>query len=347
MNGEGPPQELRSAQFVPSTLAVPGADLLNRLTPDLRQDPRTALRDMRLREPHRTILADRARQEGLEFADESRADDYDPRQSRVFTVLRGRNVELILVQIDDWVVNDGGNIGALTEVGYAFRGKRVCILSIGVDAPAKGLDTLRRRWKNDLQIEGEFVPWRYVAELEGGLHSLGSVFDIELARPAGVPGPGPQPQPSTKNESQVFISYSHADGAWLKRLRVMLKPAERQFPTAVWSDTQIAAGARWATEIDEALASAKVVLLLVSPNFLDSDFIHEQELGPVLAAANKGQKKILWLLLSECLWKQTAIKDYQAAHDIKKPLDQLSRPQQNAQLRVVAETVLKTLEQLP
>ena len=112
-----------------------------------------------------------------------------------------------------------------------------------------------------------------------------------------------------------------------------------------WSDRQIEAGARWASEIEQALASARVVLLLVSPSFLASDFIDQNELGPVLAAARDGSKKILGVLLSQCLWDQTAINDYQAAHDISRPLDQLSSSRQNAQLKMVADAVARLLGQ--
>jgi internalin A len=148
------------------------------------------------------------------------------------------------------------------------------------------------------------------------------------------------------NGPQIFISYSHEDEKWLKELDKFLKPIERQFPTAVWSDRQIGAGARWATEIEQALASAKLVMLLVSPSFLASDFIHQNELGPILAAAGEGRKKILWVLLSACPWKETALKDIQAAHDIARPLDQLSRPKRNSQLTIIADTDRKSLEQL-
>ena len=72
-----------------------------------------------------------------------------------------------------------------------------------------------------------------------------------------------QEQEEELRGAHVFVSYSHQDLRWLNRLRTMLKPVERRFPAAVWSDRQIEAGARWASEIEQALASARVVLLLV------------------------------------------------------------------------------------
>lgn len=350
MSGEGlqsTAQGLRSAPAVPPASEVPGAGALDLLTPNLRPDPRAALRDLRVRKPDRTSLEQRARQEGLRLEDDSCPDPYDDAKNplrRAFTVLRGPNAEVVLLQIDDWIANDGANVGALSEIAYAFRGKRVCVFSKGVDAPARGLLTLLKKWREREQIEAEFIFWRYVDEAERDIHSLGSVFGFDS--PAATPAPAPlgMERASMNKKPDVFISYAHIDKRWLKPLGDMLKPVQRRFPAALWSDQQIGAGDRWAKEIEQALAAAKVVLLLVSPSFLASNFIDEHELAPVLAAAKEGRKKILWILLSECLWKETAIKDYQAAHDLEKPLDQLSVAKRNAQLAKVAEELLKCLE---
>ena len=63
--------------------------------------------------------------------------------------------------------------------------------------------------------------------------------------------------------------------------------------------------------------------MLVSPDFLASDFIAENELPKLLAAAKRKDLTILRIFLKPCLYKETKIKDYQAAHNISRPLAKL------------------------
>lgn len=137
---------------------------------------------------------------------------------------------------------------------------------------------------------------------------------------------------------QVFISYSHKDKDWLERVQTMLSPMLRNGGVVLWDDTQIKAGAKWKEQITEALASAKVAVLLVSPDFLRSDFIAQHELPAILDMAERRGVVILWVYISYCLYDETEIKDYQAAHDISKPLDSLSPSEQN---RILAEVCRK------
>ena len=119
----------------------------------------------------------------------------------------------------------------------------------------------------------------------------------------------------------------------------MLKPLVRNMTISVWEDTKISAGEEWRVEIKDALASAKVAVLLVSPNFLGSDFIAEHELPPLLDAAKKDGLVILWVYISHCLYDETEIERYQAANEISKPLDSLTPSELNAVLVDVCKTI--------
>ena len=137
----------------------------------------------------------------------------------------------------------------------------------------------------------------------------------------------------------TFISYSHKDKVWLDKLLDTLKPLVRKGSVTVWADTQIRPGDQWRDEIKSALSSTKVAILLVSTNFLASDFIAKHELPPLLKKAKAGGLTVLWVHLSSSLYEETGIEDYQAAHDIAKPLDSLSESEQAKALVEIARKI--------
>lgn len=132
---------------------------------------------------------------------------------------------------------------------------------------------------------------------------------------------------SSGDRNLVFVSYSHADSRWLDRLRVHLKPLERQGVIALWDDTRIKPGTPWREEIRSALADARVAVLLVSADFLASDFIGNNELPPLLHAAKEHGTLILPLIIKPSRFEQTKeLACFQAVNPPSKPLSLLTPP---------------------
>lgn len=122
----------------------------------------------------------------------------------------------------------------------------------------------------------------------------------------------------------VFVSYSHADRKWVDRLRVHLKPLERHGAVTLWDDSRIRPGSQWKTEIRQAIDRARVAILIVSADFLASDFITTNELPPLLHAARDRGTVILSLIVKPCRFEQTSeIAEFQAINSPSQPLAQL------------------------
>lgn len=136
----------------------------------------------------------------------------------------------------------------------------------------------------------------------------------------------------------VFVSFSHADVSWLKRLRTHLKPFERQGIIEVWDDQQIQTGAHWQEEIGSALARARVAVLLVSPDFLASDFIAEHELPRLLDATP--DVTVVWIPVRPSNYTATDIGRYQAALDPKRSLAEMNEAEADRAL-VLATTMIE------
>jgi formylglycine-generating enzyme required for sulfatase activity len=142
---------------------------------------------------------------------------------------------------------------------------------------------------------------------------------------------------------QLFISYSHVDRGWVERLQTMIRPLVRSEALRLWDDSQIPVGAKWKVEIEKALASAKVALLLVSDDFLASEFVTNKELPPLLRAAEEEGLCILWVCLGPCFYEATPIHEYQAVLPPGEPLEALSPVQQKAALKTIAGAIRAAL----
>jgi tetratricopeptide (TPR) repeat protein len=140
---------------------------------------------------------------------------------------------------------------------------------------------------------------------------------------------------------KVFVSYSHQDTEWLKRLQVHLRNLERRGLVELWDDTRIRPGADWRRDIRDALDSASVAILLISADFIASDFIAENELPPLLAAAENRGLTILPLILSPSLFEEIeSLARFQTVNPPSRPLIKLSKGEQEEYFVQLSKAVL-------
>src|ERR1051326_838725 len=91
----------------------------------------------------------------------------------------------------------------------------------------------------------------------------------------------------------IFLSYSHKDERDKDRLVTQIKVLERAGKIDLWNDDRIRAGGAWKHMIDEAMTKAKVAILLVTANFLTSNFILDVEVPELLERHKVGGLDII------------------------------------------------------
>lgn len=146
-------------------------------------------------------------------------------------------------------------------------------------------------------------------------------------------------------KESIFISYSHEDKKWLKKVNTLLVSLKRYYKNVeTWSDEEIIASDVWKDKIGNALEKATIAILLVSPDFMASDFIANEELQPILnKAAVNGTKIITLIVRPTPFLEESGILKYQAVNDPKKPLSALQDAGQEWTLVEMANTLKKLL----
>ena len=107
---------------------------------------------------------------------------------------------------------------------------------------------------------------------------------------------------NTPKKPKIFISYAHEDMSFLSDLMVQLKPLERKERIEIWTDDKILPGQEWSKVILDNLSSADIVIMLLSPDFLASNYISRNEVRLGLEKRTNGAV-VLPIVIRDCLWK--------------------------------------------
>lgn len=119
---------------------------------------------------------------------------------------------------------------------------------------------------------------------------------------------------------KAFISYSHRDEAALERLHVHLANLKREGLIETWYDREILAGSGLDPEIAEQLEEAELFLLIVSPDFLSSNYCYDIEMTKALERHERGEARVIPIIIEPCEWKQTPLGKLKAVPRDGKPV---------------------------
>lgn len=110
----------------------------------------------------------------------------------------------------------------------------------------------------------------------------------------------------------IFFAYSRVDGLHRERLDKHLSGLKRREYINTWYDGRIEPGKEWEKEIDKELSRADIILLLISADFIASDYCYEHEMRKAISRHEKGDAVIIPILLHPCDWHDTPFSKIQA-----------------------------------
>ncbi len=143
---------------------------------------------------------------------------------------------------------------------------------------------------------------------------------------------------------EIFFSYAHEDEALMNAVRQQLVIFERQGRIIKWHDRQIPPGTEWAGQIDQRLRLAHIILLFVSPAFLESRYCWDVEVTTALERHQRGEARVIPIILRPCAWQAAPFARLQALPTDARPVSQaIDRDQITLE---IAEAVMRVADEL-
>ncbi|MGD0486992.1 MAG: toll/interleukin-1 receptor domain-containing protein [Syntrophorhabdales bacterium] len=143
---------------------------------------------------------------------------------------------------------------------------------------------------------------------------------------------------------RLFISYSHADEGLKDELLKHILPLKRLNLIDSWEDRKLLAGEDWEKSINDNLEKADIILLLVSVDFINSEYCFGIELERAMALHEEQKARVIPVILRDCLWQHTRFGKIQVLPKNAKAVR--AWPDQDEALKNVAEGILKVVEDI-
>lgn len=144
--------------------------------------------------------------------------------------------------------------------------------------------------------------------------------------------------------ASLVFSYAHADEALRNELEKHLSPLKRMGRISTWHDRRIVPGEEFAGQIDQHFAQANIILLLISSDFIASDYCYQIEMTNALQRHEHGEAVVIPVILRTCAWHQLPFGKLLAATVDGKPIVQF--PSYDEGFVQVVDAVSRAVEKL-
>jgi TIR domain len=124
---------------------------------------------------------------------------------------------------------------------------------------------------------------------------------------------------------EIFFSYAHEDEDLMNDVRRQLIVYERNGRILKWHDRMIPPGKEWRDQIDFRLEAAQVVLLFMSPHFIESRYCYGVEGKVALRRHEAGEARVVPIVLRPCTWEATPFGALQALLRRRETYQQVAR----------------------
>jgi hypothetical protein len=141
---------------------------------------------------------------------------------------------------------------------------------------------------------------------------------------------------------KLFFSYAHEDEDLRDELAKHLRILERQGIISAWYDRDITAGMEWADAIDDNLNTADIILLLVSPDFMASDYCYDREMKRAMERHEAHEAIVIPVILRKTNWTSAPFSKIQALPKNAKPVKSWS--DQDEAFTYISEQIQKVAE---
>src|SRR5438105_12669351 len=147
-----------------------------------------------------------------------------------------------------------------------------------------------------------------------------------------------------KKAYNLFYSYADEDKALLDKLEKHLGTLKRQGEIIGWHKRNISAGQEWEYEIDKYLNKSSIIVLLISQNFIDSDYYYSVEMKRAIKRGEDKKAIIVPIILRPCDWDGLPFSKYEVLPSNEKPVTSW-RPQDEA-FNDIAQGIRKVVQNL-